>query len=212
MQRKKSANWKSSTQKKSSGHDQTMTSELAVAIVCLNAELKKGQFLNLFSVDKSNLCTMATYEERELHWCCFTHHLLAGRSNKNCKQLTESALASGTYMGWNWARPSIQHTPQGKSHRVKTSSRGIFSKSLKHWAQPALRAPKQYSWRKAGVGSEQTRLSQGPAGQQQTQAPWSSRVKALRDAAKVTETRGDLPSNCWPHKFLYSTDLFLHSH
>lgn len=95
MQWKKSANWKSSTQKKSSGHDQTMTSELAVAIVCLNAELKKGQFLNLFSVDKSNLRTVATYEERELHWCCFTHHLLAGRSNKNCKQLTE--FASGKW-------------------------------------------------------------------------------------------------------------------
>lgn len=40
-----------------------MTSELAVAIVYLNAEFKKGQFLNLFSVDKSNLCTMATYVE-----------------------------------------------------------------------------------------------------------------------------------------------------
>lgn len=52
--------------KKSSNHDQTMTSELAVAIVCLNAEFKKGQFLNLFSVDKSNLCTMATYIESNL--------------------------------------------------------------------------------------------------------------------------------------------------
>lgn len=43
-----------------------MTPELAVAIVCLNAELKKGQFLNLFLVDKSNLCTMATYVESNL--------------------------------------------------------------------------------------------------------------------------------------------------
>lgn len=43
-----------------------MTSELAVAIVRLNAEFKKGQFLNLFSVDKSNLCTMATYIESNL--------------------------------------------------------------------------------------------------------------------------------------------------
>lgn len=60
--------------KKSSGHDQTMTSELAVAIVCLNAELKKGQFLNLFSVDKSNLCTMATYAEPNL----------LGEADKNC--------------------------------------------------------------------------------------------------------------------------------
>lgn len=60
--------------KKSSYHDQTMTSELAVAIVYLNAEFKKGHFLNLFSVDKSNLCTMATYVESNL----------LGEVHKNC--------------------------------------------------------------------------------------------------------------------------------
>lgn len=54
-----------------------------------------------------------------------------------------------------------------------------------------------------------SRLSQGPA---RSTSTLSSRDKALRDAAKVKETQGDLPSNCWPHKFLYSTDLFLHSH
>lgn len=43
-----------------------MTLELAGAIVYLNAEFKKGQFLNLFSVDKSNLCTMPTYVESNL--------------------------------------------------------------------------------------------------------------------------------------------------
>jgi len=65
-----------------------MTSELAVAIVYLNAEFKKGQFLNLFSVDKSNLCTMATYTESnllgEVHKNCFTHHLLAVRGENKC--------------------------------------------------------------------------------------------------------------------------------
>lgn len=53
-----------------------MTSELAVAIVHLNAEFKKGQFLILFSADKSNLHTMTTYVELnllgEVHQNCYS--------------------------------------------------------------------------------------------------------------------------------------------
>ena len=72
MQRKRKL--EVSYSKKRSNHDQTMTSELAVAIVYLNAAFKKGQFLNLLSVDKSNLCTMATYVESNL----------SGQVHKNC--------------------------------------------------------------------------------------------------------------------------------
>lgn len=51
--------------------------------------------------------------------------------------------------------------------------------------------------------------ARGPAGQEREQAAWPRGDEALRDAAKVRETQGDLLSNCWPHKFLYLTDLFL---
>lgn len=54
------------SKKKSWSHDQTMTLKLAVTIVYLNVEFEKGQPLNLFSVDKSNLCTVATYVESNL--------------------------------------------------------------------------------------------------------------------------------------------------
>lgn len=51
-------------------------------------------------------------------------------------------------------------------------------------------------------GSERTRFSWVPRAQQM----WAACLcghEALRDAAKVKETQGDLPSNSWPHKFLY---------
>lgn len=59
-----------------------------------------------------------------------------------------------------------------------------------------------------GVGLEGPRLLWA----RQEQAPAASRCgdEALRDAAKVKETQGDLPTNRWPQKFLYPTDLFPH--
>lgn len=96
MQQKKSADWKSSTQKKCSNHDQTVTSELAVAIVYLNEEFKKGQFLNLFSVDKSNFCTLATYIESDLsgevHKSCYSASPV---SSLECTQMQLIGSASG---------------------------------------------------------------------------------------------------------------------
>lgn len=55
------------------------------------------------------------------------------------------------------------------------------------------------------VVHSKTRLFQvvpGPSRAAPSTSTLSSRDKALRDAAKVKETQGDLPSNCWPHKSL----------